>query len=92
MGMAVGWWLWADAGEMSPSCPKHEIGPQAERTCLQTRSLMRDVQEVMAEVGAKSRAPEHPSGTHLDDSSSLKMLLWWCFFVLFCFHENKPEV
>lgn len=34
---------------------------------------MRDVQEVMAEVGAKSTAPEHPSGTHLDDSSSLKI-------------------
>lgn len=34
MGMAVGWWLWADAGEMSPYCPQHQIGPQAERTCL----------------------------------------------------------
>ena len=34
---------------------------------------MRDVQEVMAEVGAKSTAAEHPSGTHLEDSSWLKI-------------------
>lgn len=34
---------------------------------------MRNVQEVMAEVGAKYTAPEHPLGTHLDDSSSLKI-------------------
>lgn len=56
-----------------PLVPQHEIGPQAERTCLETGSLMRDVQEVTAEVGAKSAAPEHPSGNHLDDSSSLKI-------------------
>lgn len=38
------------------------------------------VWKVMAEAGTKSMLPEHPSGTHLEDSSFIK--IWFCGFVI----------
>lgn len=46
------------------------------------------VWKVMAEAGTKSMLPEHPSGTHLEDNSFIK--IWFCGFVIFFYYYFLP--